>query len=70
MAEGNLPLKTLPVQSGEYAELDEQLESIADSQHEAARIDEPVQAVQQRLAFRVGKMQPALCRGSNRPCRS
>ena len=60
MAEGNLPLKTLPVQRGEYAELDEQLESIADSQHEAARIDEPVQAVQQRLAFRVGKMQPAL----------
>ena len=67
MAEGNLPLKTLPVQRGEYAELDEQLESVADSQHEAARIDEPVQAVQQRLAFRVGKMQPALCRGLCRP---
>ena len=67
MAEGNLPLKTLPVQRGEYAELDEQLESVADSQHEAARIDEPVQAVQQRLAFRVGKMQPALCRSLCRP---
>lgn len=60
MAQGNLPLETLAVQSGQDSQLHQQLKTVADTKYKTAGVDEFPQAVQQRTPGGVGKVQPAL----------
>ena len=66
MAEGNLTLEALAIERGQDAELDEELEAVADAEHKAAGFDEALQAFQKRPPFGVRQMQPALRRGLRR----